>query len=429
MTSRQLSEDQLAVRDGVRDWLQSKSRSSTLAIGGFAGTGKSFVLGQLASEFAREGKRVAYLAFTGRASQVLRSNITRAGVMVYSTNRPNKIDRSSAGAYVGTIHSFLYMPCVCKEDSSLKSSCSVCNGRGWLQTADMPSIAELFDLIVVDEASMVPTCIQEDLKSLDKPILYVGDHGQLPPVDGSIGAMCNPSFRLEKIHRQAEGNPIIALSRLIRESGRMYDPRIDIGSSIMYLPRSNLNKVALDLSARLPLHEWGFICWTNATRVMLNTIIRRAAHKVAMTESKLPQAGDCVVVLANRKVRGVHVCNGMRGVVQSSMQSTLMCSSDNTMHITIKLFELDQPLDLLCITKQFNCKYTLSKDADIPSSLIRRCALVDYGWAITVHKAQGSQFDTVALYVDRPEYINDDSYRQWLYTAVTRAKNNLIILR
>src|SRR5208282_6828508 len=78
-------------------------------------------------------------------------------------------------------------------------------------------------LIIVDEASMVADDMVRDLQSFHVPILAVGDHGQLPPVGGVGSLMKNPMLRLEQIHRQAEGNPIIALSKMIREQGRIPD--------------------------------------------------------------------------------------------------------------------------------------------------------------------------------------------------------------
>ena len=78
-----------------------------------------------------------------------------------------------------------------------------------------------YGLIIVDEASMVDDMMIRDLRSFGVPILAVGDHGQLPPVGGVGSLMKNPNLRLEQIHRQAEGNPIIALSKMMREEGRL----------------------------------------------------------------------------------------------------------------------------------------------------------------------------------------------------------------
>jgi ATP-dependent exoDNAse (exonuclease V) alpha subunit len=54
--------------------------------------------------------------------------------------------------------------------------------------------------------------------------------------------------------------------------------------------------------------------------------------------------------------------------------------------------------------------------------------LFDFGYALTVHKAQGSSADTVLLFEERNQHMSDDDWRRWLYTAVTRAERQLYII-
>ncbi len=68
---------------------------------------------------------------------------------------------------------------------------------------------------------MVSEDIFRDLTSYGIDILAVGDHGQLPPIEGKFSLMSDPILRLEKIHRQAADNPIINLSMQIRENGKI----------------------------------------------------------------------------------------------------------------------------------------------------------------------------------------------------------------
>lgn len=76
---------------------------------------------------------------------------------------------------------------------------------------------EPISIIIVDEASMLDHLTNIDLRRYKVPILYVGDHGQLQPIGTDPGLMANPNFRLEQIHRQAWGNPIIRLAAAFRE--------------------------------------------------------------------------------------------------------------------------------------------------------------------------------------------------------------------
>ena len=74
------------------------------------------------------------------------------------------------------------------------------------------------DLIVLDEVSMVNETMAADLMSFGKPILVLGDPGQLPPIKGE-GAFTQavPDVMLTEIHRQAEGSAIIRLATMARE--------------------------------------------------------------------------------------------------------------------------------------------------------------------------------------------------------------------
>jgi len=52
----------------------------------------------------------------------------------------------------------------------------------------------------------------------------------------------------------------------------------------------------------------------------------------------------------------------------------------------------------------------------------------DFGYAITVHKAQGSQAETVILFEERSSYMDDETWKRWLYTGITRATDRLFIV-
>lgn len=188
----QLSPDQQGVHDHIVAW--SEKKAPLLRIGGFAGCGKTFTVAQTVKTLRDKNKkiRIAFCCFTGKAAFVLRTKL-------------QAVDMLTGDEYVGTIHGLIYTPVI--EDGEVID---------WKRTDAIEA-----DLIIVDEVSMVNATIWEDLRSFKIPILAVGDHGQLPPIGDALALMKDPDHTLTKIHRQAEGNPIIACSVMAREEGHI----------------------------------------------------------------------------------------------------------------------------------------------------------------------------------------------------------------
>jgi exodeoxyribonuclease-5 len=218
LTREDLSPDQREVYEAIIRWCHGSlgeryGNSMLLTIGGFAGVGKSSLLGVFAAETKL---RVAYCAFTGRAASVLQRKLRAAG----------------CNAAVTTIHRLIYLPVIDSKTEEV---------LGWKKRQHLDGI----DLIVIDEASMVSGKMLDDLKIYGKPILAVGDHGQLPPVMDSGDLMKNPDLRLEKIHRQAESSPIIQFSKVVRETGCL-DRRLADGDKIRFASRRDIESVLAD---------------------------------------------------------------------------------------------------------------------------------------------------------------------------------------
>ncbi len=84
------------------------------------------------------------------------------------------------------------------------------------------SAAAKASLIVVDECSMVDAELGRDLLSFSKKVLVLGDPAQLPPVKGGgFFTEAEPDIMLTEVHRQAADDPIIRMSMLVRDGGRV----------------------------------------------------------------------------------------------------------------------------------------------------------------------------------------------------------------
>ena len=411
MDETMLSDEQRTVFGRICRWYSAHAversmgpvdtRCGLLTLGGFAGTGKSTLVSLLASRFASHS--IGFCAFTGKAASVLRRKLNDTGV--YQEDHT-----------VSTLHRLLYIPVVDEE-----------NGRvtGW-RPRDKPDL----DLIVVDEASMVDQRVYDGLSSFDIPLLAVGDHGQLPPVfGGKFNLMEAPDLRLETIHRQAKDSPILALSEEVRRTGAV-NPKRASGHDVQVVPMRELPQVMSGLFSRQGggYNDVAVLVNTNRERIYLNELARRALWGSAYKEELM--VGDQIICLKNTEGS---IFNGMRGVV-----THLDKKYETILHYYGRVLFEDDEIEVegpIC-RAQFNRETTI-RDFDEFAALTGHRInswdgmglLCDYGYALTVHKAQGSQF-TYAVVVNRPtSFMDFDTKKRALYTAVTRCSNYLIVVQ
>jgi exodeoxyribonuclease-5 len=384
--SFELSQKQKEILDSIFTWYREK-QEQYLTFGGYAGTGKTTLLSYLGKSLHKENKkiRIAYCSYTGKASRVLQR-------MLKDTKALYDLD------FIGTIHSLIYKAITDDHDNIL----------GWEKKLESEFN---FDLIVIDEASMVTSVIWNDLLSFNVPILATGDHGQLPPVEGSFNLMQTPTLRLEEIFRQEYDNPIIKVSEIARRYGHI--PQLDFSDTVRKISKKGENTQEF-LTSKLETFDdqTMVLVGYNRTRVQLNNGIRQLLE----FDSPSPQPGDRVICLKNNA--NVGIFNGMTGNI-------LDISADTRNHYYTAEIALDGEDDVfegIISMKQFNNPETLTQN--LPENM----NLFDFGYALTVHKAQGSQAKRVILFEERFPQMTDENWRRWLYTAVTRAQEELYII-
>ena len=147
-------------------------------------------------------------------------------------------------------------------------------------------------LIVIDECSMVDAELGRDLLSFGKPILVLGDPAQLPPVKGGgFFTEAEPDVMLTTIHRQAQDDPIIRLSEIVRSGGE-----IAYGQ---YGESRVIRRDEIDAADVLAADQ--VLLGVNRTRRLYNQRIRQLQG----TAEPLPVAGDKLVCLRNDRVKGL----------------------------------------------------------------------------------------------------------------------------
>jgi len=373
-----LTPEQQTACDDIRRWVGSGSREPhTLA--GFAGTGKSTVIASMDIE------GIQYLTPTGKAAHVLRTK----------------------GAAAKTIHSFIYdfYGVTVRED-----------GTEAPQFSDKMKLEFQPSLVVVDEASMVNHELYNDLLShpdLPAPILFVGDHGQLPPVGSDPGLMRNPQAKLETIHRQAEGNPIIAVSKMIREGGR---PRDLLGGPLIgdgvRVGKIKDNTRLLEYARENGVDQ--ILVPFNDMRRTINLRAREVAGRRAPLE-----VGEEIICLLNDRKKGIY--NGMIFTVREIVEENDRCYTCRLTDDTGRA--LPPAIDVW--KEGLGAPVKMSRDERLEFNDRRGTrAYFDYSSAITCHKAQGSSWRHV-LVMERVCPLWDHS--RWLYTACTRAEEQLTI--
>lgn len=354
-------------------WLKTRDKQ-VFRLFGYAGTGKTTLARHLAEGLDGD---VAFGAFTGKAAHVLRQK--------------GCVDAT-------TIHAMIYRPRGRKDDTEEE--------EGSLSfSINRDSVAAKAKLIVIDECSMVDEDLGRDLLSFGTPVLVLGDPAQLPPVKGGgFFTEAEPDIMLSEVHRQARDNPIVHMSMLIREGGDLTPGR--------YGDSRIISRREIDASAILAADQ--VLVGTNKTRRLYNGRIR----ELKGFTTPMPAVGDKLVCLRNDKTKGL--LNGGLWTVDR-----LRPARGNTLRFDVR------PEDEAGGKSKVQVKVLpglFEEGAEqLPYAIRRRSDEFDYGYALTVHKAQGSQWDDVVLFDESWAFRE---YRdRWLYTAVTRAAHTITVVR
>ena len=383
------NDKKLALKSILKWYSKEVDHKQFVTLGGYAGTGKTTLIAILRKLLFKQDPKlkVAFAAFTGKATRVLK-NYLKDNEVLYK------------GDSVGTIHSLIYSVIENEHHEII----------GWKRKEELKT-----DLIIIDEASMVDQKIWYDLLSYDVPILAVGDHGQLPPVSGQFNLMENPEIKLEEIHRQVADNPIIKLSIEARKYGRIKIG--NYGKGVRKLAKDDPeSQEIIENYLQQYNQETLILCGYNNTRIKLNNYLRN----ILGYDSPLPMAGDRVICLRNKQQKAIF--NGMLGTLQR-----ITSKDDNFYDVKILFDDEEQVFEGLAVKKQFGSSSALNFTRE-SRALTLQAELFDFAYALTVHKAQGSQASRVILFEERFKQMSDLDWRRWLYTAVTRAEEELIIL-
>ena len=378
---------QVAVEKYI-DWFYhpSKRKRPWFEISGAAGTGKTTVVNAITHELGLSREQIAYMAFVGKATLALRKN----------------------GLPAKTIHSSIYDLCKVKKFDEHGNSIIV---EEFVKKSHLqPNLKQ----IVLDEGGMVGGKIGEDLLSYGMPMVVLGDLKQLPPVMSQRMFLTEPDVTLTEIMRQAKDSPIIYLSQLAT-NGINIPYGIYGDNECIVIRKDQLTEEHLMESDIV-------ICETNKMRDTINRFMR---EKIQHIYAPRITVGDKLVCRQNCWSRSINeditLVNGLIGYVENIYMEAGRADMliDFRPEFTNEVFH----------KVPINHSYPFKPYDERVSSNIRflNGSAFEFGNAITCHLSQGSQDDTVLVYVER-NTVNSLYFRQWLYTAITRAKKKLILV-
>ncbi len=459
---------QLAALDGIR------SQKYACLIGA-AGTGKTTVTKQIVSEIQQtvslidlnrtrvhqSDKKemniaIAFCAFTGRAVQQMKRALPR-----------------EYHSMCQTVHATLgYAPT--KEPFYDEQKKIWAEKLVFRPTFDANNKLP-YECIVIDECGMLPINLWNELKAAMIPkcrVIMIGDINQLPPVQGRsvLGfAMIKwPTYTLETIHRQAADNPIIANAHNILNG--LFPVKDKRKFAIMPLDGGSIKAFNQTIGVVQQLHKRGlFDPFRDALIVPQN---KGALGQIVLNErlvhyfnppTKSPEGailnkrhvitagyqhvtfavGDKVMLLQNDRMRGL--TNGMTGKVIDIAPNGRFSGAKSTHHVGEKFsgtLDVDDMTDMV-LDEELNQKEEdenqrqashimtvqfgeTDDKREVTFSSAGQFKTVTIAYAFTCHKSQGGEYPTVIIMLHSANIRM--LTREWLYTAVTRAQERVIIL-
>ena len=384
--------------EGLKTALERyKNGEKYTTISGYAGTGKSTLVKFIISALDVEESKVAYAAYTGKAAEVLRKK-----------GNPNAM----------TLHRLLY-------DSIPRPA------GGFYRK---PKTKLDYTIVVVDEVSMVPKSMIDLLLAHKVYVIFLGDPFQLPQIDKKEAhtLLDKPHIFLDEVMRQAAESEIIQITMKIRNYENI---EFNKGNEVIVIPKKELVTGHLTWADQV-------ICGTNATRQALNNQIRGLYGFEG-----LPQDGEKIVIKRNYwdicNNCGDALVNGCIGTFKNPFESFRRLPSyikNNRRDLPVIISEfvsedgssfgnIEFDKDFLLIEEpciDWKVSYQLSKLKNKLGDIIPKQAT--YGYALTGHAAQGSQWDKV-LVIEENFPFSKEEHARWLYTCCTRPSEKLVLVR
>lgn len=437
----------------LSNFIFDSSPKGLYVLKGFAGTGKTTIIGTLVSNLWEAKKSAVLLAPTGRAAKVI-SNYS--GKEAFTIHKKIYTARYSKNGSV----TFVLAPNKHKKTLFIVDEASM--------ISDIPSQAKLFG-----SGSVLDDLMQYVYSGFQCKLLLIGDTAQLPPVKLDLSPALNESnlelnydkevtkVELDEVVRQGQDSGILFNATLLRES--ISDSFFDSFSFnlkgfkdiVRLVDGHEIMDAINDSYSRLGNEETAIIVRSNKRANLYNQQIR---SRILFNEHELT-AGDYLMIVKNNYFwlkptsEAGFIANGdIIEVLEVFGIKELYGFRFAEVKIRMVDYPKMRPFETVLLLDTINLEtpslpyeeanklyQEVLKDYEDESSSYRKfmkvkknkylnALQVKFSYAITCHKSQGGQWNTV--FVEQPYLPNgiDRDYLRWLYTAVTRAKEQLYLI-
>jgi exodeoxyribonuclease-5 len=430
-----------------------------LAVTGKAGSGKSMLLARLTQAMRVAGVRIVSPDWEGK-----RKSDRRTLAVLAPTNKAAAVLRAK-GVPATTIHRILYTPVYDPEfekvaewlsgsgdrpapgtltDAQLDRTRASFEGHGSVPAAlaaaglrgsdfitGWKRREEPLDVGFVDESSMLDERQVQDLQEIFPTLVLFGDPAQLPPVQNQGGEMVFDKLprgavrTLTRVHRQEADSPILDLAHALADPALEFDAFEDMvrdaaarDDRVVWAERVNS-----DVMARSPV-----LVWRNATRIKLIRAFR-AAFEATETELLPGEPLICDGIELPMKHRKKRLDLEARGLIKGA-QVIYLGPGKRDGFSRLHVIGAEEPqvsaASIVKIEREGEAEPFLPFAAQMGATFL-------HGAAVTIHKAQGSQWETVQVFapdifvaakVGRVE-AGQPLWKRLAYVAITRAQREL----
>ena len=392
-------------------------------LAGYAGTGKTTIAENIAKYAMANGRPVLIMAPTNKAAKVLNDKLAAAGV----------------NAQASTIHRAVYG----EPDPETGE---------WIPKADIKNA-----VVIVDESSMIAKDVMGDLLNAtanNNVVVFMGDSFQLEPVGEDSGLFTGKvsevkgKSELKEVKRQSLDSNVLKVATLTRIDNKAYVPTVSMEN---FKIASGRQEFINDYKAAIKNNEnMAMIVATNKERMLMNTIARNEKFG---PDKKVLENGETIISVANSidfPNSEVFKINNVQDLEKHSltfdfkdkkvtyeMYLTYFTDENNKQHLFMHFPTLDRPslYHAQIVKAMRESAPALFDRLDGLGYIIRTkrgiklspaAVIGTYGYSITAHKSQGSQWQKV--------FVNQDfvgsgwNGARWYYTAITRSAQDVEVL-
>jgi predicted NAD-dependent protein-ADP-ribosyltransferase YbiA (DUF1768 family)/alkylated DNA repair dioxygenase AlkB len=394
-------------------------------LAGYAGTGKTTIAENIAKYAKQAGKAILVIAPTNKAAKVLNDKLKSTGV----------------GSVASTIHKTIY---------------GEPNDQGeWEKSSDIKN-----SVIIIDESSMIEKTLMADLldstKRKNNVLIFMGDSYQLQPVgedsglfQGKVQEVKNDKTELTEVKRQSLDSSILKVATVIRNDKKSYVPT---ESTEDFKVTRSKNEFVENFKQSVKANEdVAMIVATNNERLLMNKLAREA--KFGEAAKNILNPGETIISIANssdysnsevfnaKDVRGeptkfdITFTDNFGKSSKYDIYLAFLVNNEGIEVPTLFLPNVDKPsiyhAQILKAARESSPGLYGALDGWMMNTkkgpkLSPAISIATYGYAITAHKSQGSQWKKV--FVNQNYVAESWDAARWFYTAITRASDEVEVL-